>query len=166
MMKREQNSSKGFSMNFRKFLAVFAMTVTPMLATAQEVGECDWRSSARNIGEPWADNTRTFSNGKTRLALLDTIEPAAGSIHLLIISPPYDELGSPQCKVISHFGSVGFTGLEFSQLEASYDPSTGLTFVLPGAIYNPDNGSNIPTFLGLTLNRAPGVITTEMAAGG
>ncbi len=45
---------------------------------AQTVGDCDtWQTSARNLAEPWEANSRTFANGDIRVALLDTIEPAA-----------------------------------------------------------------------------------------
>ena len=148
-----------------KWILSLVLSLFTFQLQAQEVGDCDWRSSARNVVEPWSENTRTFSNGKTRLALLDTIEPAAGAFHLLIISPPYDELGSPQCKVLSLQGTIGFAGLTFSELEASYDPSTGLTFILPGQVYNPDDGLTAPMFLGLILNQATGLITTDMAIG-
>ena len=46
-------------------------------ASAQSVEDCDWRASAQALIEPWEDNTRTFANGDVRLAVTDTIEPAA-----------------------------------------------------------------------------------------
>ena len=46
-------------------------------AQAQEAVWCDWPARADAIVEPWSQNTRTFANGDVRLALLDTIEPAA-----------------------------------------------------------------------------------------
>ncbi|MDG4951587.1 hypothetical protein NLM59_11715, partial [Weeksellaceae bacterium KMM 9724] len=73
-------------------------------------------ASAGNIVEPWEDNTRTFSNGKTRLALLDTIEPAAGSFHVLVLSLPLNELGDRQCRTIGMGGGIGFSGADFSTL--------------------------------------------------
>ncbi|CAN0606350.1 unnamed protein product, partial [Ectocarpus sp. 12 AP-2014] len=82
--------------------------VSPSLA--QSVGDCDWRASAQALVEPWdaPENTRTFANGDVRLAIIDTIEPAAGAFHLIILSPPYDEVGGRQCQVVSTNSSVGF----------------------------------------------------------
>ncbi len=145
---------------FAAFLALFAG-----MATAQEVHECDWRASARNLVEPWGDNMRTFANGHVRLALLDTVEPTAGALHLLVISPPYGVLGEPQCRVISWRGSIGFAGLNFAALEASYDPASGLTFTLPGLIYLPEQGFANSARLSFTLNQASGEIFIELELG-
>jgi len=105
--------------------AVFAGAVD-----AQQVVDCDWQARADALAEPWEENTRTFSNGNVRLALLDTIEPAAGAFHILIISPPYGELGDRQCKTLGMSEGVGFSGADFSSLDASYDPSVGLIFTM------------------------------------
>ena len=118
--------------------SALVLFLTAFPALAQEIFDCDWRASARNIAEPWADNTRTFSNGKTRLTLIDTVEPAAGSYSLMILSPPHDVLGSPQCKLIGRGGGLGYSGLVFEQLEAAYDPARGLIFTLPAMIYLPE----------------------------
>lgn len=131
-------------------------------ALAQTVAECDWRSQARAIAEPWEAHTRTFANGDVRLALLDTVEPAAGALHMLILSPPYDELGTRQCRVISLQDSIGFAALAFDQLTASYDPAVGLIFTLPAGRYDPDTGGTIPAMLGFTLNQASGAIHAQV----
>ena len=128
-------------------------------ATAQTIAECDWRASARNLVEPWEENSRTFANGAVRLALLDTVEPAAAAMHLLVISPPYGETGEAQCRVISFEQSLGFTALYLQQLTVSYDPSIGLSFALPGMIYLPENGFSNSMVLNFTLNQASGEIT-------
>ncbi|MCI2399726.1 hypothetical protein [Aliiroseovarius subalbicans] len=147
-----------------RWLAALALLAAP--AAAQNVEDCDWRASARNLVEPWDETSRTFSNGKVRLALLDTIEPAAGALHLLVISPPYAELGDAQCKVISWAGSVGFSGLLFDQLEAHYDPTTGLQFAMPAIIYMPEDGFVNSTVLNFTLNQATGDINAWVNLGG
>lgn len=128
----------------------------PALAQPITVLECDWQSSARNIVEPWESNTRTFSNGQTRLALLDTIEPAAGWAWLLVLSPPYGEVGDRQCRVIGVDG-MGFSGMGFEQLSASYDPATGLRFSLPAQRMGPE-GDFVWGTLGFVLNQATGDI--------
>ena len=129
-------------------------------AYAQDIVECSWQSSAANLVEPWENYTRTFSNGKTRIALIDTLEPAAGAVWLLILSPPYNELGDRQCRLVGH-GGMGFMDLDFAALATSYDPARGLTFVLPGKVYG-DGVNNWDIMVALTLNQATGEITKEI----
>ncbi len=146
-----------------KWILAFGLALAANGAVAQEVSECDWRASAWNIVEPWEANTRTFSNGKTRLAMLDTVEPAAGAFHVLILSPPYGELGERQCKVISATGGIGFYGLDFAGLQAQYDPSIGLGFAIPGQMYEPESMSgSVPMYLMFTLNQATGQIDARV----
>ncbi len=133
-------------------------------AVAQSVSECDWRSGAAILAEPWEDNTRTYSNGKVRLAVLDTIDPAAGAFHLLILSPPYSEVGDRQCRIVSLDGALGFSGMDISRIKADYDPARGLIFALPAGLYNPDTGGSNWHQLSLTLNQATGQITTSLEA--
>ena len=138
----------------RRLLAL-PLLMLPSLGAAQEyvvsVMDCDWQASAWNIVEPWEANTRTFSEGKTRLAMLDTVEPAAGWAYVLVLSPPYSELGDRQCKVIGLNG-MGFAGMDFQSLTASYNPATGLRFVLPVDVDDFDTGMPAPATLGFTLN--------------
>ena len=129
-------------------------------AYAQDIVECSWQSSAANLVEPWENYTQTFSNGKTRIALIDTLEPAAGAVWLLILSPPYNELGDRQCRLVGH-GGMGFMDLDFAALATSYDPARGLIFVLPGKVYG-DGVNNWDIMVALTLNQATGEITKEI----
>lgn len=149
----------------RPFL-VTILALLPTLIRAQDhvvsVMDCDWQASAWNLVEPWEDNTRTFSEGKTRLAMLDTVEPAAGWAYVLVLSPPYSELGDRQCKVIGLNG-MGFAGMNFQALTASYDPARGLGFVLPVDVYDFDAGMPVPATLGFTLNQATGSIVTSLS---
>ncbi len=145
----------------RPILAVLTLASAPAMAADVQVLDCDWQSNARNIVEPWEANTRTFSNGKTRIAALDTIEPAAGWAYVLVLSPPYDELGSRQCKVIGMNG-MGFAGMDFSQMQSSYDPNRGLSFTVPVAEYNFDTGAGVPRLLWFQLNQATGAILTDL----
>ncbi|MGH1415983.1 MAG: hypothetical protein ACRBB0_21030 [Pelagimonas sp.] len=145
----------------RPILALLALASAPAMAADVQVLDCDWQASARNIVEPWEANTRSFSNGKTRIAALDTIEPAAGWAYVLVLSPPYDELGSRQCKVIGMNG-MGFAGMDFSQLRSSYDPASGLSFLLPVAEYDFNQGIGVPRVLWFQLNQATGEIRTQI----
>lgn len=139
--------------------------VSPSLA--QSVGDCDWRASAQALVEPWdaPENTRTFANGDVRLAIIDTIEPAAGAFHLIILSPPYYEVGGRQCQVVSANSSVGFTGLTLDGMTSAYDPAIGLTFTLEAGAYDPNTGGTLPRTLTITLNQATGAITANLQGG-
>lgn len=129
-------------------------------AQAQQVSECDWRSDARYLAEPWEQNTRTFANGNVRVSVLDTSEPAAKPIHFMVLSPPRDELGFRQCRIISaHDG--GFGEHWFEDLTASYDPARGLVFVIPVAIWYVDTHS-VVRGLEFTVNQATGRIDTKI----
>ena len=96
-------------------------------AAAQEAVPCDWAARADGIVEPWEDNTATFANGAVRLALIDTVEPAAGAFHLLILSPPLGELGERQCRTLG-IGGMGFAGLDFASLQAEMASETMAAF--------------------------------------
>lgn len=139
--------------------ALFAAFTAP--AFAQTVEDCDWRASLHAMAEPWEESTRTFANGDVRLAVTDVIEPAAGAFHLIILSPPYDELGGRQCAVISASGSIGFSGLTLDGMTSAYDPAVGLIFTLQAGAYNPETGGTIPQALTVTLNQANGGITAS-----
>ena len=135
-------------------------------AAAQEFNtlaprDCDWRASAEALVEPWEETSRTFANGEVRIALLDTIEPAAGAFHLLILSPPYGEMGERQCRVISRGSGIGWAGIGFSQLKASYDPARGLVFVVRAQYYDPETSFQNPMRLEITLRQDTGAITVR-----
>lgn len=145
-------------------LALSALACLASPASAQTVEECDWRASAQALVEPWdaPQNTRTFANGDVRLAVTDVIEPAAGAYHLIIFSPPFDELGGRQCRVISADGNLGFTGLTLEAMISDYDPAIGLSFAIQSGAYDPKTGGTLPMVLLVTLNQATGAITAEL----
>ncbi len=145
---------------FRKIAFALSLLLAPP-ALAQSAIDCHgWQGAARNIVEPWEANIRTFANGNIRVALLDTVEPAAGAFYLLILAPPYDELGNRTCALIAEGdGSIGFAGLFFAQLGATYDPSTGLVLRLPVTRYAPATGGTDPAILAVAINQAAGTIT-------
>lgn len=151
----------------RSTLCALPLLLAPFMAAAQDendvtVRECEWQASAWNLAEPWEENTRTFSNGKTRLAVLDTIEPAAAWAQILVLSPPYDEVGGRQCRTIG-ISTYGFGGIRFDDLTSSYDPATGLTFAVPVQAYNGDIADFDWYTLHFALNQATGEITTRLS---
>jgi len=143
-----------------KFLtAAFCLVAVPVSAQSVLRDCSTWQSSVRNVPEPWSTYSRTFSNGAVRITLLDTIEPAAAALYLQIISPPYDELGSRSCVLLTEDGGRGFANLFFEQLQASYDPSVGLTFRIPAERYDVTSGGYDPAILAVSVNQATGAIT-------
>jgi hypothetical protein len=149
-----------------KFLISLAATLAACAVpvAAQTVTSCDrWEARAENIAEPWEQMTRTFSNGAVRLVVMDAVEPAVGPLHLLILSPPYSELGERQCRMISVSGA-GFAGIGFADLTAAYDPQTGLGFDVPVSVYDGEAADFRPVRLGITLNQATGAISAKTYA--
>ena len=117
----------------------------------------DYRSRADAIAEPWEMSTATFANGEVRLVLMYTIEPAAAAFHLLVLSPPYDEVGGRTCQVLSRFESHGWTGIAFDTLDTQYDPAKGLSFQLEA--WDLPEVTEDPLVIRFTLNQATGEIT-------
>lgn len=142
----------------RTILAILALTTAPALA---EVTPCGDSTRADVIAEPWEDNSASYSNGKIRIAVLDYTEPAATAWKLLILSPPYDEVGYRQCRVVEISKNVGFYGFRFGERKADYDSETGLTLTLPAATYNPETGEPDWRNVTVTINQQTGEITTK-----
>lgn len=145
----------------RTIFAAALASCMAMSASAQSVQTCDWQARADAIVEPWEDNSRTFANGDVRIALLDTIEPAAGAFWLLVLAPPYDELGGRSCYVIGDRG-VGFSGVLFDGLEANYDPAQGLVFTAPVFVYDQAYADSVPFTLRFVVNQARGAVTAQL----
>ena len=160
-----QNSWKNFAKSFPKLLGAVLGLVGFWAGAvfAQTVADCDWRARADAIVEPWQANTRSYANGDVRVALLDAIEPAAGALHLLVISPPRDELGARQCRVVSLDGSMGFAGMLFEDGAASYDPAQGLLLSYDVQRLAGDGGF-VPDVLSVVINQATGAITPALAS--
>lgn len=152
-----------------KALAALTALVVPVTLAGQPVWagqavvqDCGALSSVANIAEPWPDNTRTFANGAVRMTILDTAEPAAAAFHLVVLSPPYDELGLRQCRVLSlGEGWTGFGFLSFERIEAGYDPVTGLRVVMDMGLYNAVTGTNDALALAVTLNQTTGALSGQ-----
>lgn len=144
-------------------LMMFVFLATP--AVAQTAFPCDWQARADAIVEPWNDNTATFANGAVRVALLDVIEPAAAAFYLLIMHPPYDELGGRVCTVVGRDIGIGYANIDFNGLEAGYDPARGLTFQVPATIFLPKQSFQNSAFLSIVVNQSIGAVTVKRALG-
>ena len=155
-----------FGKNFSKFLLAAALGL-PLSAHAQVVSECDgWRASAQAIAEPWEASTRSFANGEVRITLMDTVEPGAVPFLLLVLSPPRDELGVPQCRLIGWTEGFGFAGVDFAALQAGYDAKTGLNLTVPVTIYLPDQDFTNSALLTVTVNQSTGQVAATAMLGG
>lgn len=142
----------------------FALALLPGVTAAQVVTDCTpWTAQAANIAEPWEANTATFANGEIRVAVLDAIEPGAVPFHLLVLTPPRDELGARICRLVSLTeGGFGFSALSLEDLAAGYDPARGLTLVLAAATWDDNRGGPAPALLEVTVNQARGEVTARL----
>lgn len=136
-------------------------------AMAQEaISDCDWPASLRNIVEPWENHTRTFANGKIRIAHVDTGgEPVCCSSYLAILAPTgaEEELEGRQCKLLTDGPELsGFNWIHFDSITASYDPGLGLLLSVPLERYDlGGTGSTTPATVGIRINQATGEIYSE-----
>ena len=139
---------------------VVAALMLPTFAYAQDdifadMYECDWRARAEAIPEPWSEYSKTFANGEVRISYLDLIEPAAKSIYIMVLSPPYSELGDRTCRLIGYSGD-GFSLGDFSSLTATYDASEGLKFRVKVGVPNRDATETRDAVLGFGLDQRLG----------
>ena len=148
----------------RFVLLAFALFYAAQVA-AQTAIPCGWQARADAIVELWAENTATFANGAVRVALLDTIEPAASAAYLLITHPPLDEVGGRTCTVIGLDDDLGYAAIFFNELEAGYDAKVGLTFTVPAIIYLPEQSFQNSALLSIAVNQSTGDVIVTQALG-
>lgn len=148
--------------------ALLSLLATPAFARqdagAGRVMPCGDADRVDTIAEPWEDNSTTYAQGRVRIALLDSVEPVGGAFKLLVLSPPHDELGLRQCRVIGAGNEIGFYDMDFASHQTSYDPARGLTVTLPARHYpvNGDYDGDEGWFqLAVTINQQTGQITTQ-----
>jgi len=144
-----------------KYLLVAIALALP--ATAQTAIDCDdWKSSGAKIVEPWDTHSRTLANGNVRVALMDMIEPAAAAFYLLVLSPPYDELGVRSCELVGEGdGGHGFHVLHVDQMTSSYDATTGLSLRIPGMTYDANVDEFVAAMLRVSINQATGDVSAK-----
>jgi hypothetical protein len=121
------------------------LVVLGSAAEAAEVGPCNNLNRISNL----VGQTRSYSEGKIRIAYVNTDgEPVCCSSHLLVFIPS-PEIGS-QCFAVSQKaakgseGQLGFNSIEFNRIGASYDPHRGLLLNVPYTLYSPDRGPGKP----------------------
>lgn len=144
-------------------LTCFMLLAAPAWAQDDSmVIPCDESARADTIVEPWDENSATYADGAIRVAILDMVEPAAAAIRLLVISPPLDELGIRQCRIVGLQDGLGLAAIDFAARQSSYDPQRGLTLSMPARMPLPDGDADDGWFqLGVTIDQQTGKITTQ-----
>lgn len=135
------------------FLSIWVGLLASTAAAFPVISDCEWQASARYLVEPWDEYSATFSNGATRIAIVETTEPATGSYGLLILSPPYSEMGERQCQQI-----FGFSALSLEGMSSAYDPSIGLQLSLTGMVYLESEGEFASAQVDIVINQETGAI--------
>lgn len=134
-------------------VTTLALLATPVLADPVLKDCNDWRASAQYIAEPWNEMTASFGNGATRIAVVDTVEPAQAAYNLLILSPPFGQTGERQCRLLT-----GFSGLSLEGMEAGYDPSIGIYLTLTSHLFLDDMQEFASAQLDVRINQETGDI--------
>ena len=150
----------------RLILAAMTLMALAAPASALSIRDCSddqATASAWNLAEPWEKNTKLFSKGDIRVALVDTGgEPVCCSMHLLILSPNKDEQAEYRsCHLVSDHEGLGFVAIDFASLSASYDPKKGLLISFPYALYNDEGGPQKQGVGKVRINSADGTVTAE-----
>ncbi|HXC56000.1 MAG TPA: hypothetical protein VNU97_11950 [Rhizomicrobium sp.] len=146
-------------------LAALLVFVAP--AAAVSVTDCssdEATASTVNIAEPWEKNSKAFYNGNVRVALIDTGgEPACCSVHLLVLSPAggQDEPEYRACHLINDHEGMGFVGIDFAKIAASYDAKKGLLITFPFGLYNDGDKPAKPGIAKIRVNTAKGTVVVE-----
>lgn len=150
------------------FVPCSTALATSVSPTMPAVGDCGDIVSARNLPEPWEQATASYANGDVRLAIIDTREPAAAAVHVMVLSPPRNEIGDRQCKLVSLMRSdggapFGFFNADLTERSASIDPQNGLVVTVPIQLFVPETGDGDPAALTVTINQSSGQITAEVS---
>ncbi len=141
------------------YVAVLVATLLTSTASAQRVQPCfdgariPYRATAEAIAEPWEENTRSFADGKVRIAVMDTWEPAYGAYYLMVMYWAGGESELRTCDLVSQ-GEVGFVGMTLEGMEASYKAGLGLVLKVPTTFYNPVEDEFEEGFIEVLIDRA------------
>lgn len=151
----------------RKTCLAALAALAPHIASAQHVSLCEWRADSRNIIEPWEDHIRSFANGAVRVAMMDFIEPAAGALHVMVLTPPYTAgPGERHCWIIGRDEGIGFVTLGFANMVPGYDPVTGLSLTMSARFYDPALDFTNIGLLNIVINQATGEVAADFTVTG
>ena len=144
------------------YIMVIGTVVFGSTAYAQRVQPCfdgariPYRATAEAVAEPWEENTRSFADGKVRIAVMDTGEPAYGAYYLMIMYWAGGEMRT--CELVSQ-GDVGFVGMTLNGMEASYKAGLGLVLKVPTSFYNPVEDAFEDGAIEVLIDRAANSVT-------
>jgi hypothetical protein len=146
-------------------LALTGALVVASPALAVTVRDCDRTTAgAYNIVEPWEASTKTFYQGRVRVAWLDTGgEPACCSVYLLVLFYNGEAPAGLVCRLISDDADRGFAGIDFPSLKSSYDPQRGLLLSFGYSVF-PAGGDGTRQTQGVArvrVNLAGSAVTAE-----
>ena len=149
--------------SFNKLLLAAGFFAVASPAFAQEVSPCpDNGFPIDAVAEPWAENTRTFSNGAVRLVMLAYEDPAVAPFHLVMLYPTRDNApmeGRTCIQISGPWG--GFYALNFQELQARYDPAIGLIFSMPAEIYDDSLEGPRPVALEISYNQSTEIVAAK-----
>ncbi len=137
--------------------AALALTAAP--AVAQSVTDCDSRAKARNLAEPWEENTATFADGDVRIAAVTMTEPEDAPAFLMILTET--ENGERRCRLVEAERDYGFYTIDMSSVVVAKKADGMLTLEVPVTDYA-DGPENPPPFpLTVKINRDTGEVTAS-----
>ncbi|MEM8537100.1 MAG: hypothetical protein AAGF56_04475 [Pseudomonadota bacterium] len=148
-----------------RYLVVLLLCVGNALH-AQTIIDCEERAALSEMYSAAGEKLRTFANGDVEISIIDTGEQNLANVYLKVVSPPRDDLGLRQCRLIGAAQDKGFAGMNINSMESSYDPATGLQLSMIIRTYDPASETLPRRFLFFTVNQATGQITADVAADG
>lgn len=129
-------------------------------ADAQVVSVCDIASEMDRIAVPEDLNIRHYANGQITIAVVDDGRAdAAQALSVLVVSPPLNQEGQRQCRLISATPLAGYAALILDKAGAVYDPAIGLTVSFPGMVMPTVESLGDKIDLAVTINQATGMVT-------
>lgn len=141
---------------------VLGMTAAPALAA--QVRDCDGVDRMQNIVEPWEGSSRSFYAGRMRVVLVDTGgEPACCSTYMVVLYTvePGDEPAYTACKLITDDNGMGFGGIDFRSMRATYDPKAGVLLTIRAGRMKADGSGTNPLTVKLRLRQSPPSVKIE-----
>ncbi len=125
-----------------RFWAILTLSVGLASAPhAQEVWPCNQKNSVpinrvENMVEPWAENTRTYRQGKVRVALLSRGEHKNGAFYLLVLTELGEGKGTRACWVVGHQPWEGYEAIDFQGIAPYHNGANELILTFPVQGYN------------------------------
>lgn len=141
-------------------VGLFCLVCQAVAAQAQVVSVCDITDQMGKIATPADLNVRHYANGNVMVAVVDDGRDDVGqALSVLVVSPPLDQSGQRQCRLVSATLDKGYAALVLDRAEAAYDPAKGLTVFFPAVVMPTFDSLGDKIDLAVTINQATGMIT-------